>query len=328
MPPSLGGYDHSIEFYGQTPGTNIVVAGNYFGLAVDGIKRFTNGVPALNAAGGAAQYRFGSDFDGVSDAWEANHAYNHWPAELFTVVDGSFFDELSAGAIVSARGNVMVNNYPFPAHPLKGGSPFQFWSDYYAKALVDVTTGTVPTLAAGTSRTRLVGTVPVSNPDFPVTIIDLYVADPEGMEYGLLSPLDELPNGYVQGKTWLGSFVEGSAADRNPNPGEFDFDLTGLPMHGDKWTITATYSKSPAGTPNAVAITSPFSEPVAGPGGGAAGRLTIAKTGANISVTFTGTLQSAAAITGPWTDVAGNPASPLVIAPADQTGARFFRSRH
>src|SRR5262249_45665925 len=35
VPPSLSGYDHNIEFYGQNPGTNIIVAGNYIGVGID-----------------------------------------------------------------------------------------------------------------------------------------------------------------------------------------------------------------------------------------------------------------------------------------------------
>ena len=104
-----------------------------------------------DAAGGVVNYSFGY-FNGVSDALEGNVAYNLWPVDFFSVVNGGFFDELSAGAIVSARGNTLVNNYPFPVEPIKGGTPFQFWTDYYAKALEDSTAGTVPVLAAATSR--------------------------------------------------------------------------------------------------------------------------------------------------------------------------------
>ena len=42
----------------------------------------------------------------------------------------------------------------------------------------------------------------------------------------------ELPYGFVQGKTYLGSFVSGSASDLNPSPGAFEFDLSGLNLPG------------------------------------------------------------------------------------------------
>ncbi|MCI0538678.1 MAG: CHRD domain-containing protein, partial [Verrucomicrobiales bacterium] len=72
----------------------------------------------------------------------------------------------------------------------------------------------------------------------------------------------ELPNGYVQGKAYIASFVEGSPADKNANPGAFEFDLTGIELKGAFLTVTANYSKAPAGTHNAEVLTSPFSAPV------------------------------------------------------------------
>ena len=282
---ALGGYDHNIEFYSQTPGTNIVVAGNYFGLGVDGTTRFTNGVPALNAAGDFAQFRFGSDFDGVSDALEGNVVYNNWPTEMFPT-DGSesFFDELKTGAILGARGNVMVNNFPFPVNPLSNGG--LFWTDYYTKALVDTFAGLVPVLSPTTTATRLIGTVPVANQDYPVTIIDLYIADPEGIEFGKTTGLLEFPNGYVQGKTYLGSFVDNSAADANKVAGEFDINISGVNADGPL-TITANYSKSPAGTHNAIVLTSPFAEPVEVTGIPSI-NLSVAKTATGVRLTWTG----------------------------------------
>src|SRR5262249_24731784 len=45
LPTALGGADQLIDFYGQNPGTNVVIAGNYFGIGIDGKTKFTNGVP-------------------------------------------------------------------------------------------------------------------------------------------------------------------------------------------------------------------------------------------------------------------------------------------
>lgn len=267
-PPALGGYDHCIEFYGQTPGTNIIVAGNYFGVGIDGATRFPNGAPALNAAGGSAEYRFGSNRDGVSDDLEANLVINNWPPETFPASDfgnapeaHNFFDELATGGSVSARGNILINNFPFPASPLRSGGVFL--ADYYAKALADSTAGVVPTIDPTSTGTRLKGTVPVTNGEYPVTIIDVYAADPEGIQTGIEASVPELPDGWVQGRRLLASFVEGSTADLNPNPGQFEFNITGL--GGGNLTLTANYSKEPVGSPNAKFLTSPFSAPVAIP---------------------------------------------------------------
>ena len=54
--------------------------------------------------------------------------------------------------------------------------------------------------------------------------------------------------------------------------------------------------------------------------------LAISRDGTDIVLTFTGRLQSAPAVTGPWTDVPGNPSSPLRIPRANQTAVQFFRT--
>ena len=123
LPPSLEGYDHTIEFYGGNP-TNVIVAGNYIGVGIDGTTRFTNGISALNASRANASYRVGSDFNGVSDALEGNVIANNWPAELFADAPPApqsmnFFDELDTTSIVSLRGNVLIDNFPAPASPLR-----------------------------------------------------------------------------------------------------------------------------------------------------------------------------------------------------------------
>jgi hypothetical protein len=263
VPPSQGGYDHTIEFYGTTPGTNIVVAGNYIGVGIDGLTRFTNGVPPLNAAGGASTYRFGSDLDGVSDAVEGNVVFNNFPADLFPPTDivQSFFDELAASGQLSMRGNVLVNNFTPPVDPVKNGGQFRL--DYYTKALADVNNGVVPVVSTNSTLTRLKGTVPIANSTYPVTIIDVYLADPEGIATGIAASIPELPNGFVQGRSYLASFVVDSATDLDPKAGQFEFDLTGAGFGGGTITITANYSQDPARTRNGRVITSPFSDPVA-----------------------------------------------------------------
>ncbi|MGN6386193.1 MAG: hypothetical protein ACTHMT_08125, partial [Verrucomicrobiota bacterium] len=310
-PASLGGYDHNIEFYGQTPGTNVVVAGNYFGIGVDGQTRFTNGVPALNAAGNTAQYRFGSDIDGVSDDLEGNVVYNNWPADL-QVPSGTeaFFDELSATGLVSARGNIMVNNFPFPTYPGAQAGGDSFFNTYYGQALLDVFQGVVPTLSTNSTTAKIIGTVPLANKElYPTTVVDLYIADPEGIATGqaLQDPL--MTNGYVQGRVYLGSFVEDSIEDQDKTPGAFAFDISGLNVPEGLLTITANYSQAPVGVHNALTLTSPFSDPIApevvtsAPTPG----LEITRAGNAITISWTGSgykLQTTSALpASTWTDV-------------------------
>jgi len=99
--------------------------------------------------GGAngATVRVGSDFDGVSDALEANLIYNNYlftniyvnlgptdthPVSLF---DGtsSHFGGLNAGVRMSFRGNVTVGNAPVPFNFFAGdNSLMSAWTNYEA----------------------------------------------------------------------------------------------------------------------------------------------------------------------------------------------------
>src|SRR5207247_10655983 len=82
------GDDNIIEIYGQNGAvgrcTNIVIAGNYFGVAVDGVTRFTNSMLIVDhftrtVSGVRSDCQFGSDFDGVSDDIEANVIFMNNP---------------------------------------------------------------------------------------------------------------------------------------------------------------------------------------------------------------------------------------------------------
>ncbi len=340
VPTAIGGYDHSIEFYGQSPGTNIVVAGNYIGVGIDGVTQFTNGIPALNAAGDQAVFRFGSNGDGVSDEAEGNVVFNNWPDSLFPA-EGfyqqlpnnlNFFDELSVSGSLSARGNTFVNNLPFPVTPTKqdGGVDGAWLPNYYAKALVDPAQGVAPVISADSTALRLKGTVPVADTAlYPVTAVDVYVADPVGIATGIAALIPELPNGFVQGRTFLGSFVDDGPEDANKTAGAFDFDIARLGLTEALLTITANYATGPATDKTAVAITSPFSIPVTVKGG-TVGELrftAITQTAQGVQLEWTGggTLQAADAVTGTWQELTGA-SSPYTTT---ASGAmRYFRLKH
>ncbi|MBM3835367.1 MAG: hypothetical protein FJ403_19245 [Verrucomicrobia bacterium] len=273
---NLGGYRHVIEIYSlsSSPGperTNNKIAGNYFGIGVDGMTRFTNGVAAFNGSAVAnSQYWIGSDFDGVSDDIEGNLFYNNYPAGLFystpyhNAPSLGFFDQPSIGGIYSVRGNTMVNNYPFPVNPgttLDGGD---FLTKYMAKALASTANGVVPVISTNSTTTKLIGTAPVGNTDFPTLMIDIYTADPEGLVNGKVVNDPTLPNGWVQGQKFLGTYTDGSADDSNPKAGEFEFNLASLGIApGTKITVSAIYSKDPPRTKNGRSLASAFSAPVA-----------------------------------------------------------------
>lgn len=56
--------------------------------------------------------------------------------------------------------------------------------------------------------------------------------------------------------------------------------------------------------------------------------LAVSRDASDVVVTFTGTLQSADAVNGPWSDVSGNPTSPLRIPRAGQAAQQFYRARN
>ena len=55
--------------------------------------------------------------------------------------------------------------------------------------------------------------------------------------------------------------------------------------------------------------------------------IAVAAEPAQVVITFTGILQASSDVTGPYTDVAGFPSSPLVLQKEDQVHAMFYRAR-
>lgn len=250
-------------FYG-TGAKTYRIAGNTFGIAVDG-TRWPNSCNIFSTVSmdQGTKIDFGSDLDGTSDALEANVVYNHYPfnagaglpARMFTVNVGNPF---TSGGRLSLRGNVLVNNLNPPYSPTEAN-----FTSYYAPFMDG--TNLVPVISSNSSTVQLIGSCGLAtNATYPNIIIDVYLADPEGLANGALLMDPRLPNGFVQGKTYLGSFVDNSNADANAAPGEFKFDMSSFGLAvGDKITITANYSQDPPGTHNGRTHTSLFSDPQA-----------------------------------------------------------------
>ncbi len=297
LPPNLGGYDHTIEFYQGNP-TNVVVAGNYIGIGVDGATRFTNGVPALNASRANASYRFGSDFNGVSDTLEGNVVANNWPAQLFADTPPepqsmNFFDELDVTSIASVRGNVLIDNFSAPASPLRqfGGEDGGFLTVYMAKVLDNPDLGITPIIDTNSTTALLIGNYPLPNSTFTNVMIDLYIADPEGLTNGLALSGGVLTNGFVQGKQYLKSFNPAASPAASPVAGKFNLDISGLSLtNGTLITLTANYSQAAPGATNDIALTSSFSDPFALLGGTTSGIKisSITNQNGNLVLTWTG----------------------------------------
>lgn len=227
-----GGID--AYYYGSQGQT--IMAGNSFGVDIHGnsfnVGKLTRIIHHLNTAA-TCQLRFGSDFNGVSDALEAN-----------TVVDSLLFDLDNAPAPnshwVCMRGNSLVNSStPLGTTPpvgdgqLLGGDGEPLYSAFIDISGPNGTLDIIPTIGAGTSTTTLMGTCGKRlTPDIRV-VLDLYEAD-------------TTPSVPAQGKRWLGRFAENSAADSNPTEGAYTFDITSLGIaHGTAITLTATYIVDP-----------------------------------------------------------------------------------
>src|SRR5262249_39574816 len=118
-------------------------------------------------------------------------------------------------------------------------------------------------LSANSSVTRLIGTVPLANTNYPTVIVDVYIPDPEGITNGIAAGIPELPDGFIQGRTYLGSFVVDGPGDLDPTPGAFQFDISSLGVPANtKLTVTANYSKTSNGLNDLDLITSLFATPI------------------------------------------------------------------
>jgi hypothetical protein len=233
----------SVYFY-SAPETNIVIAGNTFGVDIHG-KSF--GVGAANKIAhsfdNVSTVRFGSDFNGVSDALEGN-----------TVADSLLFDFDTSSPTntrwISMRGNSLTNTATPDGSrpPLGDGQATADGLDVYTNFIdvsgINGTLDIIPVIGAATTTSSLTGTCgkPLGAP-YTRLIVDLYQADPD-------------PAAVPQGMKWLGSFTDNSAADSNPAVGAFTFNIAGLGIaHGTKVTIAVTYSRDTQPTIGAIGRT-------------------------------------------------------------------------
>lgn len=241
-------YDQDIEFYSNA--TNVVVAGNYFGVGIDGVTTqgaLWSAMPNLISMPGSGSIRVGSNGDGKSDDVEGN---------FIVKVPGGKFVDAGASIPVTARRNRM-SGCAFLGFPFLDGDG-KTYTDYYATNLVDSSLGAVPTITDITGGI-MTGELPAPNKaNFPYHIVDIYMTDAQAET----TYWTTLPG------TWVGSFVEGSTVDTDPAANKFKIDLRGMPVvPGSNVVIAVTYSKNALGSaPGAAgtnAITGPVSASVA-----------------------------------------------------------------
>jgi len=130
----------------------------------------------------------------------------------------------------------MINNFPM-YNPDDGSARYyhESWSNYIA-VVANVTNESVPVLSASSVST-LHGTCGLPANSFTNLVVDVYVSDPEGAANGALfgymyfgAPSAGTPGGwgFVQGKTYLGGFLDNGPYDSNPVVGAFSLNIASL----------------------------------------------------------------------------------------------------
>jgi len=261
------------------------IAGNIFGLARDGSR------PNVGAGGFAVdsfgfdqrtKVRFGSNFDGLNDALEANTLYD-------TLGIAANANAPDSNAWILVRGNVLVNNAVLPLDETIGLNLYNKFIDTAGANPI------TPVISAATTAS-LTGTCGLPLAGVAQVVVDVYVADPEGD--AVSTP---------QGKTYLGSFADNSAADANPAVGAFNFNIASLGINsGTKLTIAASYLKADS----APTIAS------------------IARSSGNTTLTFSGgtgpyDILRSSTVGGSYTSFTTAAASPVVF--SDSAGISFYR---
>ncbi|MBN2505242.1 MAG: hypothetical protein JXQ71_00970 [Verrucomicrobia bacterium] len=293
----------------QSGSYHVKVAGNYIGVAVDGVTRWTNSTSAFrfsNRPDTPTNCVFGSEFDGVSDDLEANVICNNWPLDYWfeypefepdlmlyyahqlspRYQPGAPPEVMNWDSIVGAfdysfRGNKLVNNFtaphsPFSASRDRSSEPWYFpsYTNVIASSPFTAPNGTaeegatnfVTVLDPSSSTRRLRGTFPLGIDPRTNVIVDVYVANEEGLVNGAkFQTLTNILPVWAQGETTLAyNFEADAAADLNPLPGAFIFDISpyNIPA-GTKVTVTASYAQAgELGKYMAAMHTSRFSLPV------------------------------------------------------------------
>ena len=232
-------YDHDIEFYSNA--TNVVVAGNYFGVGIDGITAqpdLTSFQPDL-IGGATGQFRVGSNGDGISDDIEGN---------LMVNVKGTRLVNAGAGVPLTVRRNTIIGA-GFDGFPFADNGATKTYAAYLANALVDPA-GEVLPVVGGITAGVLTGTVPAPNTaNYAKHVVDVYVVNAE-------APV-ALPMRYA------GSFIEGGAGDLDSAANRFRVNLAGFKIrNGDSVALAVTYTGAATGTPATNSITGPLSAAV------------------------------------------------------------------
>jgi hypothetical protein len=259
-----------------------LISGNRFGVGVDG-TRWQNSQVVFDGFANTTKVQFGSDFNGVSDAWEGNVIYNNYPFDVVFPTPTTALPPRvlvsSVGTRVSFRGNTLVNNgLAHYGYADGSGGRLTAYTGHMGTYMQIVgpefpsfagNTNPIPILAATTTVKKLVGTCPLGVGEYTNIIIDVYQADLEGWTNGPAFQLGETSDGaggffgFAQGRQYLGSFVDNGSKDLNPTAGAFEFDISAVNADpAQLLTVTANYSADPPGTTRGRVHSSNFSAPI------------------------------------------------------------------
>ena len=295
---------------------------------------FTNATRLINGWGAGAQVQIGSDFDGVSDALEANVIANNHPFNVFygdlNINSPPAFAGLDAGEIVSVRGNILINNNLAPyTTPGRTGTLPAFTP--YAAPFMDTTSSSLlplPVLDKTSAYPSLKGTFPVGINSYTNIIVDVYRLDPEGWTNGIaiagaqfwpdLSDFISYTNGFPQGSKHLGSFPVA-------NTGSFNVNVGSLDLGSGTVTATVNYSANPPGTRRGITHTGNFANPVTLQ---VPPTLTITRAGSSVTISWSrGTLLQSDTLgaSASWTPVPNASAPSYTFTPG--TGNKFYRAQ-
>ena len=241
-------YEHAGEVY--SAGTNITVAGNYYGIGVNGTNKAalsTNVQADFIELPGTASIRIGTDGDGVSDALEANLIYNF---------SGDTYCGAGASVPITTRGNILVNNQ-FAGVPFAEGQNGRAYVSYYAPYVNDPSVNLPPIIKKFTNNI-ISGVFAAPSATYPNALIDVYLPDPVALENQLYWPkLINHPTKLVA------SFADNGPGDLNPAVGEFTYNLTALaPTPTTLVTVAVTYSQNATSAEAGLSATSPMSNPI------------------------------------------------------------------
>ncbi|MCI0745300.1 MAG: hypothetical protein L0Y58_07835 [Verrucomicrobia subdivision 3 bacterium] len=224
-------YDVHVEFY--TSATNAVIAGNYFGVGINGTTPApvsTNAAPNFVAVPGSSTgIRIGSNGDGVSDDLEGNLIVNS---------PGSTFSGNANVPTVVRRNTLRNNNYQ--------GIPFS-------------AVGTInPPMLTTISNNVLYGMYDGLFGDYTTAFIDLFTADPAA-----LANTNFWPVPLVHSSQHLATFTDNGPQDLDPAVGSFAFDVSSLNLADSTYVAVAiTYSTEANASNASTATTGPTSNPI------------------------------------------------------------------